>query len=180
MDEDIYKQLLDKAKKDKPSLDNVGSLKRKVMDRIEPPKKQSLGFLKFVRVAASVVLLFCCGVYTWLEVYTWESRLAIRSSNDPVIYKSDWQCRMTANDLLTKLLETNAMMRHNDDVILNKGSVQLLQIENAELFSFVENLLTQIERYSPVDFQAYHAGEDIRLSAWQLRREYGFCEWMNK
>ncbi|MCG8579178.1 MAG: hypothetical protein MI866_04645 [Bacteroidales bacterium] len=180
MEEDIYKQLLNRARNDKPCLDDVQSLKSKVIYHIESPDRKSTRFLQFLRIAASVILFFCLGAYAWLEVYTWESRIAIQHDDAPVNYKANWHCRMTANELLSKLFETNALVHHNDGVILNKGNVKLLQVENTELFMVVENLLTHIEKYSPADFQAYNAGEDIQLSSWQLRREYGFCEWITK
>lgn len=173
----MYKHLIDRARRERPNLRNAAALKNKVMSEIGTEAKERR-FINFIKVAVSVVLLFSLGSYIWMEVYTWESRLAIEKQKAPLLYKSDWHCRMTAHELLQSLFETRALARHNDGVIINKGNMKLLKVENAELFKVMENVLGYIEHYSPSDFQAFQSGKDIRLSTWQLRHTYSFCEWI--
>ncbi|MCU4155083.1 hypothetical protein J1N10_03795 [Carboxylicivirga sp. A043] len=181
MEEDIYKQLLAKARRDKPRLRDVQSFKTKVLNEIDTERSRG-GLLQFIRVAASIVLLFSLGAYVWMEVYTWENRLAIEQRTTPVsmIHKSDWQCRKAVNELMASLFETSALVRHNDGVYINKGSIELLEFENSELFIVMQTVLGHIEQYSPSDFKVYQSGEDIRLNAWQLRHEYSVCEMLTK
>jgi hypothetical protein len=181
MEEDFYKQFLDKAKKDKPQLRDVQSFKSKTMREISPTKKGG-DLLQFFRVAASIIMLFTMGAYIWMEVYTWESRLAIEQGvvTEPMQHQSNWQCRHSVNELLASLFNTSALVRHNDGVYINKKNMQLLEVENAELFSIMEAVIGHIKQHSPSDFQAYQSGEDMRLNAWLLRHEYSICELLTK
>ncbi|MBK3518613.1 hypothetical protein [Carboxylicivirga marina] len=181
MEADNYKKIIEQLRQQKPQLENGQKLKHEVMNRIRTQKSVS-NIAYLIRVAASILILLSLGAYAWMEIYTWENRLAIeqRVSPNELQNNVDWQCRQTVNEIVASLFETNALVRQNDGVLINKSNMKLLEVENAELFARVSDMLERIKLISPNDFQTYQSGEDIHLNAWQLRREYGFCEWITK
>ncbi|WP_289054726.1 hypothetical protein [Carboxylicivirga marina] len=181
MEEDIYKELLERAKRGKPQMKDPQLFKENVMREIEPHPKR-LGLHQFLRVAASIILIFSVSSYIWMEIYVWESRLAIEQKVKPesTHRNSEWQCRQRVNEFMATLMNTGVLTSHSTGLMINKTNMELLKDEHADLYKTVEEILARVKQFKPVDYYAFQAGEDVRLTAWQLRREYYFCEWINK
>jgi len=125
-------------------------------------------------------LLFSIGSYAWFEIDTQKRRIELecRAKKVNSFSNTHWQCRQSLNVLISSLQKTGVILFEDNKMLLRRDELLLLQDVNFILYQQLSNLLKGIGQSHPNVYQAFLSGEEIQLSAWQLRREYKACEWL--
>ncbi len=179
MDEEGYKRFTKHLRENKPQLSNRDLITNHVMVKVQ--KQKNLGNnMRFYRAAVSILIVLSLGGYLWTQVYTWEKRLLTEQRIKPanISKTSDWQCRVSINEMLSTLIKTKAFVYDKEGVYVDKTTVGKLEDDAPELLELVDGLIVYLQDNFPKDYRAYEAGERLRLNAWQMRKGYDLCEWI--
>ena len=180
MEEDIYKQFTGRLCLNAPQLQAKEDMKNQILNSIEDRSKGKMRLIFSLRRLAGILMLISIGSYAWFEATTQQSRRLMQGNANEVYstVNADWPCRQTLNILMSALQKTDVILFNDDKMLLRRDRVLRLKEVNRPLYRQLIVLLKGVGQSHPQIYQAFLSGEEIRLSAWQLRKEYRVCEWL--
>lgn len=178
--EDGYENFLKQMKANKPCVEDKEALKDGVIKRLRDKKEQNF-MMPLMRVAAGLLIFINVGYFAWLEVSTHQSRLAMQTkvaSTKPFV--AEFQCRESIQTLIAAFNNSMSVEAVSPNKLsLQKKLIDDLLVSDIKLYEQIEKILLHMKLAYPQLWEAYNAGEVVKLSAWQMRREYKVCEWIN-
>nr|WP_319399933.1 hypothetical protein [uncultured Carboxylicivirga sp.] len=168
--------------KNKPRIKDIHRFKDGVMSQINIDdatiKKQSKLFWK---IAASILVLFSVGSYTWMETDTYLSRETYLANvtYEESSFADNTKCQYQVANLINVMTEAGLIIDvHNRIVQFSIVDVQKIIQTKSSLSTDIEQFIQAMQKLYPLKFQQYKSGEVVELNIWQLRENQQLCDWI--
>nr|WP_321453642.1 hypothetical protein [uncultured Carboxylicivirga sp.] len=168
--------------KNKPRINDIHRFKDGVMSQIEREENSNIKQSKlFWKIAASILVLFSVGSYTWMETDTYLSRETYLANvrYEESSFADNTRCQYQLANLINVMTEAGFIIDvHNRIVQFSIVDVQKLIQANSPLSSDIKHFVHVMRKLYPVKFQQYQSGEVIEFNVWQLRGNQQLCDWV--
>ncbi len=168
----------------RPKLRDKEELRRRVMNQIESEStiQQNKRFV-WLRIAASLLVVFSVGAYVWMESDTQLQRhdTIARIENKVIFSKPDWRCRNNMMSLLASF--NNSGLQFNNDgsaLMLIKSDIELLQDSHPDLYSDAQGFIQALKELYPQLYHQYKSDEAVRLNFWILKDDKRLCQYITQ
>ncbi len=164
----------------KPHLRDKNQFQRNVLMAIEAKErkqKKNLGW----RIAASIIVMFSVGSYSWMELETYSVRSSKLTATSQVLLKKkeDNSCQYQISHLIENLKVAGFIIDVEKMAIqFSQEDVDRLKADNSPFISDVNQFIAGMEELYPTKYQKYDAGELVEFNSFHLLKDQRLCDWI--
>ena len=168
--------------KDRPGLKDKQQMQARVLSRIAALEDKRVNQrMIWWRMAASILVLFLVGSYSWLEINTYINRTNAFANIKGTMQQDEIEqnCEYRINELLISLQNAGFVIDSKRQAIqFTKQQVIKLGDDNSPHFADINQFLVSMEKLYPLKYQQYNSGEAVELNSWQLKKDQRLCDWV--